>query len=59
MRPNVPHAQQTRPPSRDTRLEQRRRQVAGLAILAMVILVFSMWRAGLAAVFPAGWWRLW
>ncbi|HVJ08810.1 MAG TPA: hypothetical protein VM554_10525 [Acidisarcina sp.] len=60
MRPRLRNAdsgQQTVPA--EIRLEQRRRQVAGLALLAIAILIFSLWRAGLAAVFPTGWWRLW
>lgn len=45
--------------SERVRLEHRRLQAAGLAILAIAVLAFSLWRAGLAAVFPLGWWRLW
>lgn len=39
--------------------ELRRRQAAGLLLIALAILVFSVWRAGLHAVFPTGWWRVW
>jgi hypothetical protein len=38
---------------------QRRRQVAGLLLIALMILLASLWRAGLLTVFPRGWWRLW
>jgi hypothetical protein len=49
-----------KPPVPLTReLDYRRRQAAGLAILAAVTLAFSLWRSGLAAVFPQGWWRVW
>lgn len=34
-----------------------RRQVLGIAILAAVILVFTLFRADLHSIFPAGWWR--
>lgn len=62
MRPSLQHPHRTQgeePDAKDMQLEQRRRQVAGLAILGIVILAFSVWRAGLGAVFPSGWWRLW
>jgi hypothetical protein len=48
-----------RPAPLTRELDYRRRQAAGLAILAAVILVFSLWRSGLEAVFPQGWWRFW
>lgn len=49
-----------KPPLQISReLDYRRRQAAGLVILAAIILAFSLWRAGLAAVFPQGWWRVW
>ncbi len=41
------------------RVAHRRRQAAGLGIIAVLILIFSLWRAGLATVFPVGWWRIW
>ncbi len=40
-------------------IAHRRRQAAGLGIIAALILIFSLWRAGVAAVFPVGWWRIW
>lgn len=38
---------------------ERRRQVRGLLLLAALVLVFSLMRAGAHQVFTAGWWRLW
>ncbi|WP_161570920.1 hypothetical protein [Granulicella sibirica] len=38
---------------------ERRRQVRGLLVLAFVILVASILRAGVPRVFTLGWWRLW
>jgi hypothetical protein len=38
---------------------ERRRQVRGLLLLALVILTLSITRAGMGNVFPHGWWRLW
>ncbi len=36
-----------------------RRQIAGLLILAAVVLAVCLWRANLHDVFPPGWWRVW
>lgn len=38
---------------------ERRRQLRGLILLAIVVLLFSILRAGVSHVFAAGWWRLW
>jgi hypothetical protein len=38
---------------------ERRRQLRGLLMLALIVLAFSIARAGLGRVFPHGWWRLW
>lgn len=39
---------------------ERRRQVRGLLVLALAVLLFSLFRVGLHRVFtPSGWWRLW
>ena len=38
---------------------ERRRQVRGLAMLAIAVLIFSVLRAGVHRVFGVGWWRLW
>ncbi len=38
---------------------ERRRQLRGLILLAIAVLVFSILRAGVSHVFTAGWWRLW
>jgi len=47
-------------PSHDAaKRHERRRQIRGLLLLAVVVLVFSLYRAGLHNVFTRGWWRLW
>jgi hypothetical protein len=38
---------------------ERRRQMRGLLILAVLVIVFSIARAGAGRVFPHGWWRVW
>jgi hypothetical protein len=38
---------------------ERRRQVRGLLMLAIAVLIFSVLRAGVHRVFGVGWWRLW
>lgn len=38
---------------------ERRRQVRGLLLLALAVIVFAILRAGLHRVFSVGWWRLW
>lgn len=38
---------------------ERRQQLRGLILLAFVVLLFSILRAGVGRVFPAGWWRVW
>jgi hypothetical protein len=38
---------------------ERRRQVRGLFLLAVLAVVFAVWRAGVGHVFSPGWWRLW
>jgi len=38
---------------------ERRRQVRGLLLLAIAILIFSIFRAGTHNIFTPGWWRLW
>jgi hypothetical protein len=49
------------PPAQASQPKQheRRRQLRGLFLLAIAILVFSLLRAGLHNVFTPGWWRLW
>jgi hypothetical protein len=37
----------------------RRRQIAGLLFLLAVILLASIYHAGVGQVFPRGWWHLW
>ena len=46
-------------PEKNARRSLARRQAAGIAILLVVIVILSIWRAGLASVFPVGWWRIW
>lgn len=41
------------------RVRQARGQVRGLVLLAMVMLLGSVLRAGVERVFFAGWWRTW
>jgi hypothetical protein len=31
----------------------------GLLLLALAILIFSLFRAGMHNIFTPGWWRLW
>jgi hypothetical protein len=42
---------------------ERRRQVRGLLMLAVVAILFAivraMWHGGMHSVFPQGWWRVW
>jgi hypothetical protein len=38
---------------------ERRRQIRGLLLLAVGVVVFILLRAGLHTVFTPGWWRLW
>ena len=38
---------------------ERRRQLRGLMLLAVAVLLFSIFRKGIHIVFPPGWWRLW
>ena len=45
-------------PESGERLE-RRRQVRGLLMLAIAVLIFSVLRVGVHRVFGVGWWRLW
>ena len=44
---------------RDREHAERRRQLRGLLILALIVLAVSIARAGLGRVFPPAWWRLW
>jgi len=38
---------------------ERRRQVRGLLLLALALLLFSILRFGVHNIFTPGWWRLW
>ncbi len=44
---------------RDREHVERRRQLRGLLILAFVVIMLSIVRAGLGRVFPPTWWHLW
>jgi hypothetical protein len=46
-------------PSTARRQTERRRQIRGLLLVAIAILVFSILRAGPHNIFTPGWWRLW
>jgi hypothetical protein len=37
----------------------RKRQITGLLILLAIILAASIVHAGIAQVFPHGWWHIW
>ena len=39
--------------------ELRKRQVYGLLIAAMILLLFGVARASMHDLFPPGWWRIW
>lgn len=39
--------------------EFRRRQVYGLLLLAMTLLIVGLARSSLRDIFPPGWWRAW
>ncbi len=39
--------------------ELRKRQIAGLLILLAIVLVASIYHAGIHNVFPHGWWHIW
>lgn len=38
-------------------LQLRRRQIAGLLLLAFAVLILSLIRAHRGDIFPPGWWR--
>jgi hypothetical protein len=40
-------------------VQLRRRQVRGLLLIALAVLIFSILRSGVHRVFTVGWWRLW
>jgi len=53
----MPERKTTPPLTREA--QSRRMQVRGLLWLALLVIVFSIVRAGLHNAFPHGWWRLW
>ncbi len=50
--------QSTRDPG-PTLQRERRRQVRGLLLLALLVLAVTIARTGLHHIFTPGWWRLW
>lgn len=47
-------------PETATRFQKERsRQVRGLLLLALAVIVFSVVRFGAGRIFTPGWWRLW
>ncbi|MGD0442486.1 MAG: hypothetical protein ABSA39_00990 [Edaphobacter sp.] len=46
-------------PGATPRQIERRRQIRGLLLLGLAILIFSLLRAGPHTIFTPGWWRLW
>lgn len=40
-------------------IHERRRQVRGLLLIALIVLVLSILRTGIHRIFTQGWWRLW
>lgn len=40
-------------------LELRKRQIYGLLLLALALIVAALYRAPLRDIFPPGWWRAW
>jgi hypothetical protein len=75
MRSSGQRAEPPRPPAltdTDERREREREEVLrvrtrreqqsllrGLILIAFVILIASLWRAGLGRLFVPGWWRQW
>jgi hypothetical protein len=38
-------------------VRERRMQIAGLLVIALLVLVFTVWRAGWHAIVPHAWWQ--
>ncbi len=53
------HRDLPKPQRTASEIQERRRQVRGLLLIALVILILSILRAGVHRVFTQGWWRLW
>ncbi|MDR3746414.1 MAG: hypothetical protein P4K80_09820 [Acidobacteriaceae bacterium] len=43
----------------DAHQNERRRQIRGLLLLALIAIALTLLRVGVHRVFPPGWWRLW
>jgi hypothetical protein len=39
--------------------EFRKRQIYGLLVVAIILLLAGLGRASLTSLFPPGWWRIW
>jgi hypothetical protein len=39
--------------------EFRKRQIYGLLVVAVILLLAGLGRLSLRELFPAGWWRIW
>jgi len=49
----VPHSAES------TKQQERRRQLRGLLLLALLLIVFTLLRTGIHRIFTPGWWRIW
>ena len=52
-------ASPVRPAAVDRLQTERSRQIRGLMLLALAVIVFSVVRFGADRIFTPGWWRLW
>ena len=43
----------------ERRQAERGRQIRGLLLLALAVMLFGFLRADRHVIFPPGWWRLW
>jgi hypothetical protein len=46
-------------PTTDRRQTERRRQIHGLLLVTIAILIFGLLHAGTHTIVIPGWWRLW
>jgi hypothetical protein len=46
-------------PQKNAEQQERTRQLRGLVLLAVAVIVFSALRFGVHRIFTPGWWRLW
>jgi len=59
MASSVQPASTVRPATAARLQSERSRQVRGLLLLALAVIVFSVVRFGADRIFTTGWWRLW